>query len=113
MVSKEVMSFIENHKELIEEENFDALYSVIQKTYINSANLTEAFLEAGINPMVYYHDTIPKAYAEGLPLTTINIPDGILSVGINAFSKCPELASVHLPESLTSIESSAFSSVQN
>lgn len=113
MISKKVIPFIENYRDLIEEENFDALYNAVERTYIKSADLTEAFLEAGVNPMVYFHETIPKAYAEGLPLTTINIPDGILSVGINAFSKCPELASVHLPESLTSIESSAFSSVQN
>ena len=110
MISKKVIPFIEKYKDLIEEENFDALYlySVIQETDVDPADLTEAFLEAGIDPMIYLHETIPYGYAEGLPLTTVNIPDGIFSVGISAFSKCPDLASVHLPKSLTSIESSAF-----
>ena len=109
MISKKVIPFIEKYKGLIEEENFDALYSAVEETEIDSAALTEAFLGADIDPMVYFHDTIPYAYAARLPLTTIDIPDGILSVGTCAFSNCPNLISVHLPESLTSIRIEAFS----
>lgn len=109
MISNRVRIFIEKYKELIAEEDFDALYSAVEDTEIDSAALTEAFLEADINPMVYFHDTIPYAYAARLPLTTIDIPDGILSVGTCAFSDCPNLTSVHLPESLTSIRTEVFS----
>lgn len=109
MISKKVIPFIEKYKGLIEEENFDALYSAIEETEIDSAALTEAFLGADIDPIIYFHDTIPYAYAARLPLTTIDIPDGILSVGTCAFSNCPNLTSVHLPESLTSIRIEAFS----
>ena len=109
MTNKKVISFIEKHKELIEEENFDALYIEIKKLGVNPAALTEVFLGAGIDPMIYFHDTIPYAYAATLPLTTIKIPDGILSVGTYAFSRCSDLTSVALPESLTSIRAKAFS----
>lgn len=108
MISKELTSFIEKHKELIEEENFDALYSKVKGTGVTPAALTKVFLEIGVDPMIYFHDTIPYAYATTLPLTTIDIPDGILSVGIYAFDGCFNLTSVTLPESLTSIRSNAF-----
>lgn len=109
MISKKIGPFIEKYKELIAEENFDALYTIIEDTEIDSAALTEAFLAADIDPMIYFHDTIPYAYAAGLPLKSVNIPEGILSVGTCAFSDCSDLTSVHLPDSLTSLRIEAFS----
>ncbi len=108
MISKKVIPFIEKHKDLIEEENFDALYSAIEETEIDSAALTEAFLEADIDPMIYFQQTIPYGYAARLPLTTIKIPEGILHIGTLAFVSCDQLTSAYLPESLTSIRSTAF-----
>lgn len=111
MISKKVIPFIEKHKDLIEEENFDALYSAVEETEIDSAALTEAFLEADINPMIYFHDTIPYAYAARLPLTTINIPDGILSAGTCAF-QYSALKSIELP-SISSVFHSTFKGCTN
>ena len=108
MTNKEVMSFIENYRDLIEEENFDALYNAIEDTEINSAALTEAFLSADIDPMIYFQQTIPYGYAAKLPLTTIEVPEGILHIGTSAFASCGQLTSAYLPESLTSIRSVAF-----
>ena len=81
MISHKAIAFIEKYRELIVEENFDALYAIIEDTEIDSAVLTEAFLAADIDPMIYFHDTIPYAYAARLPLKSVIIPEGILSVG--------------------------------
>jgi hypothetical protein len=44
-----------------------------------------------------------------LRATALSIPDGITSVGSEAFHKCPNLVSVTLPRSLARIEMHAFS----
>lgn len=108
MISKKIIPFIEKHKDLIEEENFDALYNAVEDTKIDSTALTKAFLEADIDPMIYFQQEIPYGYAARLPLTTIKVPEGILHIGTSAFASCGQLTSVHLPESLTSIRSNAF-----
>lgn len=108
MISKKVIPFIEKHKDLIEEENFDALYNAVEDTEVDSAALTEALLAADIDPVIYFQQTIPYGYAARLPLTTIEVPEGILHIGTLAFASCGQLTSAYLPESLTSIRSTAF-----
>ncbi len=41
-------------------------------------------------------------------LTSIEIPDGVTSIGEDAFNGCSELKSIKIPNSVTSIGSSAF-----
>ena len=41
-------------------------------------------------------------------ITSVNIPYGVTSIGINAFSKCPSLQSVTIPNSVKVIASGAF-----
>lgn len=41
-------------------------------------------------------------------LTSIEIPEGVTSIGIKAFMNCSSLASVNIPSSVTSIRESAF-----
>lgn len=108
MISHKALAFIEKYKELIAEENFDALYNNLEDTELDSAALTEAFLMADIEPMSYFKQSIPYGYAAKLPLTAIKVPEGILHIGTSAFASCDQLTSVHLPESLTSIRSDAF-----
>ena len=38
----------------------------------------------------------------------VTIPDGIISIGSNAFEYCNSLTGVTLPDSVTSVEDSAF-----
>ena len=45
-------------------------------------------------------------------LTTITIPDGVISIGSSAFNTCTSLTTITLPESVTSIESSTLVSCQ-
>ena len=46
-------------------------------------------------------------------LTTISIPDTVITIKDHAFYNCKQLTSIHLPESVTSIEYSAFSYCEN
>ena len=45
-------------------------------------------------------------------LTSINMPNGVTNIGTFAFSDCRNLTSINIPEGVTSIEGSAFSGCQ-
>ena len=46
-------------------------------------------------------------------LTSVKLPDSVTTIESSAFNKCPALSSVTLPESVTSIEEYAFGSCDN
>ena len=46
-------------------------------------------------------------------LTSISIPDSVVSIGYAAFFNCAELTSVTLPDSLKSISPGAFSGCES
>lgn len=57
--------------------------------------------------------TIPKnAFQSCANLSTVRIPNGVESIGENAFEKCP-FEAISLPNTLTSIGSTAFGSCTN
>lgn len=57
--------------------------------------------------------TIPKnAFQSCTNLSTVRIPNGVESIGENAFEKCP-FEAISLPNTLTSIGSTAFGSCTN
>ena len=49
----------------------------------------------------------------GTKLTNVNLPDGILSIGISAFQNCKELAHIKIPNSVTWIDDYAFAYCSN
>lgn len=49
-----------------------------------------------------------KMFSGCIDLTRVTIPNGVVSIGINAFCWCYQLSEVVLPESVTSIGNSAF-----
>ena len=48
------------------------------------------------------------AFMDCTELTSVEIPDGVISISINAFRNCPSLESIKIPESVSFIGSSAF-----
>ena len=48
------------------------------------------------------------AFMDCTELTSVEIPDGVISISINAFKNCPSLESIKIPESVSFIGSSAF-----
>lgn len=101
-------AYIEAYKEDIEKGDFDSLYSHMKVKSLASA-LTEALLDADIDPLEYFQKKIPEEYGHALPqLKSILIPTGIESIEENAFSDCPNLTSVIIPETVVAIRNDAF-----
>ena len=48
------------------------------------------------------------AFMDCTELTSVEIPDGVISISINAFRNCPSLESIKIPKSVSFIGSSAF-----
>lgn len=51
---------------------------------------------------------VPVGFARGLDVTRITIPEGIISIGYEAFMECTQLKSVSLPSTLKRISGRAF-----
>jgi len=49
-----------------------------------------------------------SAFSECAGLTSITIPNSVISIGWNAFSGCRSLTSITIPSSITTIEPGAF-----
>lgn len=54
-----------------------------------------------------------KAFMDNNDITSVNISEGIISLGQNSFYRCKNLQTVSLPESLTSIEQFVFDECDN
>ena len=61
------------------------------------------------NPLLY----AKNLFFNGLVIENLTIPDGVTSIGRNAFRGCSGLTSVTIPNSVTSIGSSAFYNCTN
>ena len=57
--------------------------------------------------------TLPNYICANTKITSINIPNSVTSIGSSAFSQCEELTSVIIPNSVTSIGLMAFAGCSN
>lgn len=114
MKQEDVINFLRGQTKLLEEGNFDELYTIYRRK-VNpvSTPLTELLVDAGIEPLDYL-PYIPDKYAQGGKLITeVVIPENIKGIGRSAFEDCTGLTSVTIPDSVTSIGSYAFSGCNN
>jgi len=88
-----IEDFIEKHYNVLERDDLDKLYRLQERDYGGAAmnpNLTDYFLENGINPLDYLTG-VPDHYAR--MLTSIDkdivLGDNILSIGACAFTNTP------------------------
>lgn len=109
-----IKSFIEEHIDLIEGNNWDTFYRLasLEFSHLRTTGvLTECLLEAGINPLAYITGKVPEGYlADSEILTTNNfhLPETIEIIGKGAFAWCMNLRKVKLPNSVRLIGQHAF-----
>jgi len=52
--------------------------------------------------------SLAGGFAYGQDLTSVNFPQSLTTIGINAFRNCLQLKTITLPDNITSLESNAF-----
>lgn len=120
-----IATYLEEHQQLLNSKNFDALYNEIDQSMdcaynrlkIYTCVLTQIFINAQLNPLDYMH-SIPDYYmaCDFSPYDisykgeiVVNIPNNITSIGEEAFYKCTNLTSIAIPNSVVTIDRLAFS----
>ena len=112
-MTEQLKQFLQNNKTSLEEDDFRTLYKNWSK-YIDSddvSDLTDVFLEVGIDPLNYLPE-VPAKYAYySKQLTKLTIPDHIDRILPFAFMGCDNLKEVILPASIKIIGHFAFDRV--
>lgn len=108
-ISQALKEFINKHKELINDNEFDELYRKVDNLLMGDYfDLTILLNSVGINPLKYM-SYVPEYYMEEFrELITLDIPEGIEKIKREAFCKCFNLETVYFPLTLQSIEGLAF-----
>lgn len=88
---------------------------IIGMTFYSCSSLTNIAVDEGSanfasvdGVMFSKNHTALIAYPAGRKDTAYQIPDGVTSMGIGAFSGCKNLTSAVIPEGVTKIENTAF-----
>lgn len=108
-MKKSLKNFIEENIELIENEEFEVIYSDLDADfrYTLIGDFTEALIKAGIDPAKYMKE-IPPHYLGGTSLRSYTIPNNITAIGEYAFSGYNGLTEVIIPSAVTSIGAYTF-----
>ena len=108
-MKKSLKNFIEENIEMIENEEFEVIYSDLDADfrYTLIGDFTEALIKAGIDPAKYMKE-IPPHYLGGTSLRSYTIPNNITAIGEYAFSGYNGLTGVVIPGTVTSIGAYAF-----
>lgn len=108
-MKKSLKNFIEENIELIENGEFEVIYSDLDADfrYTLIGDFTEALIKAGIDPAKYMKE-IPPHYLGGTSLRSYTIPNNITAIGEYAFSGYNGLTEVVIPSTITSIGAYTF-----
>ena len=83
---------------------------VSTKQYYSSSSYQIFYIPSSLKSVVITGGNIPfGAFSNCTGLASITIPDSVTSIGGRAFSGCTSLTSVTIPDSVTSIDTYAFS----
>lgn len=104
-MTNSIEQFIEEHIDLIDNNNFTELYTRCWN--FDRGKLSEALYACGIDPLKYM-TKIPNGFAAEADITNITIPDSVTSIGSATFSWCLRLTNVTIGNGVTSIGNSAF-----
>ena len=95
----------------VERITVDGLDVIIYKDgsaiYRYVGNETDIVIPSTINGKTVTH-ILPKAFFDKQSITSVYLPDGILSIGNSAFAYCSQLAEIRFPSTLQAIEDHAF-----
>ena len=103
-----LQKFIEQNIDLIENNDFDTLYSecAIETGFVE--RLTQVLLDANIDPLPHMNHVVPLMY-QGCDIEYIIVPDNIGYLpSRRAFSDCARLHYVSLPATLKSFGYETF-----
>ena len=108
-MSPEVKQFIQDNKDLIEENKWDQVYdnAVFNLDSDSTGELGKIFLGLGINPIAEL-DYIPDYYLSSTDIKSFTIPNHIHLLSEGCFSYCEQLDEIIIPESVTQIAKFAF-----
>lgn len=108
MLRPEISEFINKYQDLISSENLTELYKKAKEEEISFRHLTNCFLDASIDPLLFM-SKVPEYYCFSNPkLKNIVIPSNITSIGQKSFAHCYNLTNVIIPNGVTTIDDDAF-----
>lgn len=99
--------FIKDYEEELNDKNFKSIYEAMSNYSALKPSFTALLLKNGMNPL-YYMSYVPGYFATKLNIKEIMIPNNVLGIGINAFSRCENLTKITIPDNVTNIWLGAF-----
>lgn len=103
-----VKQFIEDNIELIEDNQWEELYTKTKyELDIATGEFTSCMFAIDIHPEVYLKE-LPARFLFKSNIKEFNIPNNITSIGMGAFYGCKNLTCVTIPNGVTSIGIGVF-----
>lgn len=107
-VSPEVVAFLEEHQELVDENRYEELFSIFFASKNVRGELGAVLEAAGLRPLLYMKD-VPVFYLFEQPsITTLSIPNSIQAIHYCAFYGCSNLQNVQIGKNVETIDTEAF-----
>ena len=109
-----IYNFLKNNRENIQRLDFDTMYvnADIELSNDEVGTVTEMLLNSGINVLSYLKEEIPAGFLWGsdIAIDTIEIPEHIDTIRLEAFSETSNIRKVTMSDSVTNMGSAVFSS---